>query len=132
MTFQTHDLCGFRQKRFVRQFWRHLLILSFLTFPGYRWYASTYKQNIVCHALYTVSYHYANPQCMRRRIIVDAAWSPPPSSARWRTSTDKADDSGFLSTVWLAILVDPTSRHDSHFACIWSLSSRTPGGWKLI
>ena len=28
---------------FVHQFWRHLLILSFLAFPGYRWYACTYK-----------------------------------------------------------------------------------------
>ena len=36
MTFQTHDLCGFRRKRFVRQFWRHLLILSFLTSLGQR------------------------------------------------------------------------------------------------
>ena len=23
VTFQTHDLCGFRQKRFVRQSWHH-------------------------------------------------------------------------------------------------------------
>ena len=30
---QFHGLCGFLQKRFVRPFWRHLLILSFLTLP---------------------------------------------------------------------------------------------------
>ena len=34
MAFQMHDLCGFYRKRFVRQFWRHLLVLSFLTSPG--------------------------------------------------------------------------------------------------
>ena len=39
MAFQTHDLCGFPVKRFVCQFWRHLLILSFLTSrsPGQLW-----------------------------------------------------------------------------------------------
>ena len=31
VAFQTHNLCGLRRKRFVGQFWRHLLILSFLT-----------------------------------------------------------------------------------------------------
>ena len=30
MAFQRNDLCEFRRKRFVYQFWRHLLILSFL------------------------------------------------------------------------------------------------------
>ena len=33
MAFQMHDSCGFLRKRFVRQFWRHLPILSFLTLP---------------------------------------------------------------------------------------------------
>ena len=32
MAFQRHDLCEFLRNRFVRQFWRHLLIPSFLTF----------------------------------------------------------------------------------------------------
>ena len=32
MAFQRHDMCGFLRKRFVCHFWRHLLILSFLTF----------------------------------------------------------------------------------------------------
>ena len=31
MAFQMHDLCEFCRKCFVGQFWRHLLILSFLT-----------------------------------------------------------------------------------------------------
>ena len=31
MAFQTHDLCGFRRKQFIGQFWHRLLILSFLT-----------------------------------------------------------------------------------------------------
>ena len=30
---QIHELCEFRHKCFFRQFWHHLLILSFLTFP---------------------------------------------------------------------------------------------------
>ena len=44
MTFQMHDLCGFRTKRFVRQFWRHLLVLSFLTSLGQR-SAMTFRIN---------------------------------------------------------------------------------------
>ena len=31
MAFQTHELRGFLRKYFVRQFWYHLLILSFMT-----------------------------------------------------------------------------------------------------
>ena len=37
MVFQMHDLCGFRRKRFICQFWCHLLILRFLTSPGQLW-----------------------------------------------------------------------------------------------
>ena len=47
MVFQTHDLCGFRRKRFVCQFWRHLLILSS---PEHDF---TYKWNVVCRAIYS-------------------------------------------------------------------------------
>ena len=32
MAFQTHDLCGFHRKRFIRKFWRCLLILKLLDF----------------------------------------------------------------------------------------------------
>ena len=31
MVFQMYELRGFLRKRFVHQFWHHLLILSFLT-----------------------------------------------------------------------------------------------------
>ena len=33
MAFQMHVLCGFRWKLFIRQFWCHVPMLSFFTFP---------------------------------------------------------------------------------------------------
>ena len=61
MAFHMHDLCGFLRKRFVRQFWRHLSILSFLTLPelAIAWLNGC--------ALYTVCTS-INPQRMRSCI----------------------------------------------------------------
>ena len=52
---------------------------------------------LVCHALYTVSLYYTNPQCMRSRVIIDAGHCCL-LPLTGKLSTDEANDSGFLST----------------------------------
>ena len=105
MAFQIHNLCGFRQKHFICQFWCHLLILSFLTFPQLqRQHDFTYKQNAVCRVLYTVCIT-TNPQRMRfrhscKKIINAGHHRCLPHSAELLTgklSTDAADGDFFLT-----------------------------------
>jgi hypothetical protein len=85
MAFQRHALCRFRWKRFVRQLWRYLQMLSFFTFPQATYNVLFIRKVMALevlgmHTLYTVCMYVGNGRHVHTLNLSKYHWT---TSSLW-------------------------------------------------